>query len=232
MGNGKRPKRKVRTLYRPVGMAEAVLILETDAARFPPRLPEQPIFYPVLTQEYAEQITRNWNAPSATAGYAGFVTEFKVEAQYAERFQEHVVGRSAIDRELWVPSEELEQFNQHLVGPIAFISAHYGEGYIGPTPQPTMLKGCTAQQQLPVLRRILATNKMDFSGEVQTQRLLVQLNFAYWVRTDFTEDDLSLAEKIETLQEVQFVWNGSETTSELMLIGCDELEEHAKEVQG
>src|SRR5689334_15606278 len=131
MGNAKRPKRKVRTLYRPVGLAEAALILEANAARFPPRLPEQPIFYPVLTREYAEQITRNWNAPSAAAGYAGFVTEFKVEAHYSGRFQSHVVGRSATDRELWVPAEELERFNQHIVGPIALISAHFGEGYTG-----------------------------------------------------------------------------------------------------
>ncbi len=49
---------KTQTLYRPVGLAEAVPILEADARRFPPRLPEQPIFYPVLTREYAEQIAQ------------------------------------------------------------------------------------------------------------------------------------------------------------------------------
>lgn len=40
---------------------------------FPPRLPEQPIFYPVLNEEYAVQIAHDWNVP---ASGAGFVTRF------------------------------------------------------------------------------------------------------------------------------------------------------------
>ena len=50
------------TLYRPVGQAELDLIAESGHLRFPPRLPEQPIFYPVLTEEYATAIARDWNA--------------------------------------------------------------------------------------------------------------------------------------------------------------------------
>jgi hypothetical protein len=41
------------TLYRPVGSEELALIRESGFGRFPPRLPEQPIFYPVLNEEYA-----------------------------------------------------------------------------------------------------------------------------------------------------------------------------------
>jgi hypothetical protein len=44
------------TLYRPVGQKELDLIRELEYRAFPPRLPEQPIFYPVLNQEYAAQI--------------------------------------------------------------------------------------------------------------------------------------------------------------------------------
>lgn len=43
-------------LYRPVGLFELRLIQASDFTGFPPRLPEQPIFYPVLNRDYAEQI--------------------------------------------------------------------------------------------------------------------------------------------------------------------------------
>ena len=49
-------------LYRPVGTKELELIRESGWTRYPPRLPEQPIFYPVLEEEYARQIARDWNA--------------------------------------------------------------------------------------------------------------------------------------------------------------------------
>ena len=44
------------TLYRPVGPKGLELIERSGFSAFPPRLPEQPIFYPVLNQEYAEQM--------------------------------------------------------------------------------------------------------------------------------------------------------------------------------
>ena len=44
------------TLYRPVGAEELDLIRESGFRAFPPRLPEQPIFYPVLTEAYAVKI--------------------------------------------------------------------------------------------------------------------------------------------------------------------------------
>jgi hypothetical protein len=49
------------TLYRPVGQKELELIAASDYKAFPPRLPDQPIFYPVIALEYAEQIARDWN---------------------------------------------------------------------------------------------------------------------------------------------------------------------------
>lgn len=48
-------------LFRPVGQEELNLIREGGFVAFPPRLPEQPIFYPVLNAEYAIQIARDWN---------------------------------------------------------------------------------------------------------------------------------------------------------------------------
>ena len=43
-------------LYRPVGTKELDLIRESGWTRYPPRLPDQPIFYPVLNEEYAVEI--------------------------------------------------------------------------------------------------------------------------------------------------------------------------------
>ncbi len=91
-------------LYRPVGAKELALIAASGYTTFPPRLPEQPIFYPVPHFQYAEQIARDWNA--TTAPYAGFVTRFEVDQKYAENFEIHTVG-GRIHQELWVPAEEL-----------------------------------------------------------------------------------------------------------------------------
>lgn len=106
-----------RTLYRPVGPTELDLIRESGWREFPPRLPEQPIFYPVLNKSYAAQIARDWNVK---ASGAGFVTRFEVKAEYVARFEEQTVGGS-IHKELWVPAEELAEFNAHIVGTIEVI---------------------------------------------------------------------------------------------------------------
>lgn len=47
------------TLFRPVGQKELDLIAASGNRAFPPRLPHQPIFYPVLNEEYATQIARD-----------------------------------------------------------------------------------------------------------------------------------------------------------------------------
>ena len=102
------------TLFRPVGPAELALIKESGWKAFPPRLRDQPIFYPVLNEAYAIQIARDWNVP---AHGSGFVTRFTVDADFLSRYAEQVVG-SGMHRELWVPAEDLELFNQHILGRI------------------------------------------------------------------------------------------------------------------
>ncbi len=52
---------EVIRLYRPVGQAEFDLIRASGFCKFPPRLPQQPFFYPVLSEGYATQIARDWN---------------------------------------------------------------------------------------------------------------------------------------------------------------------------
>jgi len=105
------------TLYRPVGPAELALIEAAGWTVFPPRLPGQPIFYPVLNEEYATQIARDWNVPESGAG---FVLRFQVDAEFAGRYPVQTVGSSK-HKELWVPAEELDEFNRHIVGKIAVV---------------------------------------------------------------------------------------------------------------
>jgi len=88
-------------LFRPTGEAELALIRDSRWRAFPPRLPEQPIFYPVLDAEYAIQIARDWNT---RGGGKGFVVRFQVDRDYLSRFQVQTVG-TRIHREYWIPAE-------------------------------------------------------------------------------------------------------------------------------
>jgi hypothetical protein len=105
------------TLYRPVGQGELDLIAATGFRRFPPRLPEQPIFYPVCNEEYATEIAERWNARETGAGY---VTRFSVLASHLANFERQVVG-SRHHEEYWIPAEELEAFNEAIVGEIEVV---------------------------------------------------------------------------------------------------------------
>jgi hypothetical protein len=80
------------TLYRPVGQQELDLISVGGYREFPPRLPHQPIFYPVLNEEYATQIARDWNTKSGSR--RGFVTCFKVRTEFLRRYEIKTVGSS------------------------------------------------------------------------------------------------------------------------------------------
>ena len=100
------------TLWRPVGPAELDLIRSAAMRAFPPRLPEQPIFYPVTTEEYAIKIARDWNVPASGSGY---VTRFRVRRDFLDRYAVQDAGGRA-HREYWIPAEELADFNAAIVG--------------------------------------------------------------------------------------------------------------------
>ena len=110
---------KTLTLFRPVGPKELALIEASGFTAFPPRLPDQPIFYPVLNERYAAQIAREWNVPAVGAGY---VTRFDIDAAFAARYPVKQVG-DVVHRELWVPASELDEFNRRIVGTIALIAS-------------------------------------------------------------------------------------------------------------
>ena len=100
--------------------------MQADYRAFPPRLPEQPIFYPVLNFEYAEQIARDWNSKDARHANVGYVTEFDVRADVVDSYEPHQVG-GRNHQELWVPAEELPRFNDGIVGQIRVV-AEYTHG--------------------------------------------------------------------------------------------------------
>jgi hypothetical protein len=110
-------------LYRPVSPKELALIVASDYREFPPRLPEQPIFYPVLNEEYARQIAREWNVSASGAGY---VTRFALKNDFATRYPAQKVG-SSIHQELWIPAEELAEMNRNIVGAIEVIAEYIAE---------------------------------------------------------------------------------------------------------
>jgi len=110
------------TLYRPVGERELALVRATGWRAFPPRLAAQPIFYPVLEQQYAVQIARDWNTRD---GRTGYVLRFAVDSAYLGQFPVRTVG-SRIHREYWIPAERLEEFNRHIVGVIEIVGEYKG----------------------------------------------------------------------------------------------------------
>jgi hypothetical protein len=115
-------------LYRPVGQGELDLIAESGWRRFPPRVEQQPIFYPVLTEEYATKIARDWNTKDAVSGYVGYVLCFRVHTDALDRWPPQQGAAGAAFRELWVPAAELEDFNAAIVGPISIVAEYRGAG--------------------------------------------------------------------------------------------------------
>lgn len=126
------------TLWRPTGKAELDLVAKSGWKEWPPRLPEQPIFYPVLNRPYATRIAREWNVPS---GGVGFVTRFDVRADFLRKYPVQKVGGKDI-LEYWIPAEELGAMNENIVGVIRNVAE-----YRGPVPDAEL---AAAEQRLRV----------------------------------------------------------------------------------
>ena len=101
-------------LWRPTGPEELRLVEESGSTRWPPRLPEQPIFYPVLNEDYAIRIARDWNVKASGVGY---VMRFSVRKSFLDKYEVHQVGGETI-LEYWIPAEHLDEFNDNIVGTI------------------------------------------------------------------------------------------------------------------
>ena len=97
------------------------LVRASGFREFPPRLPEQPIFYPVLTEEYATQIARDWNTKDERSGFVGYVLRFQVRTEFLSKYDVHIVGSSG-HREYWIPEGSLQELNANIVGEIETVS--------------------------------------------------------------------------------------------------------------
>lgn len=113
-------KDKTVVLYRPTGPTELELVRQSGFTRWPPRLPEQPIFYPVTNEAYAKQIAVEWNIGASGVGY---VTRFQVRQSFMDRYARQKVGGD-IHIEWWIPAEELEELNDNIVGLIEVIGEY------------------------------------------------------------------------------------------------------------
>lgn len=110
------------TLWRPTGQQELDLVAASGWRAWPPRLPGQPIFYPVLNRWYATKITREWNVPHEGVGY---VTRFSVRRQYLDRYPvQQAGGRDVL--EYWIPAEDLEELNASITEAITQEARYLG----------------------------------------------------------------------------------------------------------
>jgi hypothetical protein len=190
-------------LYRPVGIEELALVFDSGMRAFPPRLPEQPIFYPVTNFGYASQIAHDWNTTSGSK--AGYVTTFDVEDDYVARFERRIVGGREHE-ELWVPSEELDEFNRRIEGLIEVDAAYFGGGFTGLVPGEFGLRGKDAVEQFVCLRGTADYSGMDFSGETYVQRRIVYCHYPFWREHDFTGVGVTVEQRDDLIARLERRW--------------------------
>jgi hypothetical protein len=105
------------TLFRPTGPEELALLKESGFTQWPPRLPQQPIFYPVTNEQYAIEIASDWNV--SESGFGCF-TKFEVKREFMDRYPIQQVGAQR-HTEWWIPAEDLDELNANIVGLIEVI---------------------------------------------------------------------------------------------------------------
>jgi hypothetical protein len=108
------------TLWRPTGPEELALVEASGWREWPPRLPSQPIFYPVLNEEYATKIARDWNV---LASGSGFVTRFRVRKSFLDNYEVRQAGGQTI-LEYWIPADDLPALNANIVGQIEVVAEY------------------------------------------------------------------------------------------------------------
>ena len=194
------------TLFRPVGLNELSLIWDSGMRGFPPRLPHQPIFYPVANIEYATQIARDWNTKDGS--FAGYVTEFEIDDSYIAAFEPHTVG-SSLHKEYWIPAERLADFNSALQTMIRVHSAYFGPGFQGFVPDEGKLKSKTALAQFATMAELLRLNRAAFVEEVVLNWKAVYLNFLFWAQFDCAALDIDHKQRLELLIAIRQSWKSN-----------------------
>jgi hypothetical protein len=192
-------------LFRPVGMHELALIWDREFRGFPPRLPHQPIFYPIATYSYARQIAAEWNVNDVASAFSGFVTQFEVADECICRFEQHTVGTST-HIEYWIPAEQLAVFNSAICGRITVVEGFFGEKFQGYVPEKFGLKGKGAIEQLICLAKTWDYSRMDFTLEVAMNNKAVFVNSWFWATYDFSRYGIDLEQKQRVFENLRKAW--------------------------
>lgn len=195
----------MNTLFRPVGLHELALIWDAEMRAFPPRLPHQPIFYPVANIEYARQVALGWNTKDTNSGFAGFVTAFDLDENYLSKLEPHTVGGSG-HVEYWVPADELAAFNRAILGQIRVGDTFFGDHFTGDVPQHFELAGKDAATQFAALFKSWDYSRMDVTCEVSANRKSVYLNWLFWHQRDFSGIGISVEARDGFLEQLRKVW--------------------------
>jgi len=187
-------------LWRPVGFTELGLIYDLKMRGFPPRLPEQPIFYPVLNSDYAVQIARDWNTQEPTG--AGYVTEFDLPDSFISQFERKIVGGSEHE-EFWIPADRVAELNQLLLQPINVVAGFFHKDFRGLIPEKFGLAGKTATEQFNALVPHLSYSSFDVWCETAANAKAVFMNFLFWQNgcspegRELTESERKLIEFVQ-----------------------------------
>lgn len=183
------------------------LIFDVGMRAYPPRLPEQPIFYPVLNQEYAIQIACDWNTKEPDG--VGYVTAFIVPDTLSKKYKRKVVGGSKHE-EWWVPAEELDEFNRNIQGHITVEAAFFSQSFEGFISDQTNLKGMNAKSQLSSLAKHLVYSSFDVWCEIYVNRKAVFLNYLYWKQLKPEIINISQDEKNKIISFIEHRWRESD----------------------
>ncbi len=195
-------------LYRPVGLKELKKIIDLGFRGFPPRLPQQPIFYPVLNQGYAEEIASKWNTIDTVSDFVGYVLEFDVNDAYISKYKPETVGNRN-HKELWIPAEELETFNESIIGFIRIVKAYYGDKYLGLDTLPEEFQGKSLKEQFEFFKSIYKSDKDAFVSTVLTYKDIIITNYLYWKSNYYDNENAMVLDDMYNLYKEQGIIIGT-----------------------
>lgn len=193
------------TLFRPVGLNELSLIWDLEFRGFPPRLPQQPFFYPVTSAEYAREIADQWNVNDEASGFSGFVTRFEMPDDYLLTMEQHVVGNKT-HVEYWIPAAQLDGFNRAITGSIEVGEAFFGTRFVGYVPLKYGLSAKTAVEQFVVLAKTWDYSRMDFDFTIAGNCKAIYLNSWFWAQHDFARLGLDSVQKAKVMDLIRNSW--------------------------
>jgi hypothetical protein len=196
------------SLFRPVGLHELALMWDKGMREFPSRLPHQPIFYPVLTQDYARQIARDWNTRDEKPGFAGYVTAFSVDGNYLSKFEQHKVGSSG-HVEFWIPAEDLISFNTAIRGLVSVQTGYFGPKFVGYFTESESGDKKDAVAQFLSLAEVYGEGKTKLTSENSFDSKCIFLNWLFWGATDFSKHGIDRVGRDALLETLRQQWKSA-----------------------